>query len=98
MMLGIMHPPDMEGPVRVCSRLYFTDEFLHNPPAMWEVEPVLGDQSPDSRHWTGVPPQSRFAEGSVVKCGYAASPTVWVLTGRDFPLTQCHVFEGEWPD
>ena len=35
--LGIIHPPGVTGPFVDCPRLYFTAEFLSNPPKWCEV-------------------------------------------------------------
>lgn len=37
MSLGIIHPPGVHGPFVECPRLYFTDEFLWDPPMWCEV-------------------------------------------------------------
>jgi hypothetical protein len=86
--LGIIAPDHFDGPLEQNPRLYFTDEFLHGPPAFWEVSPVF----------IGTEKRRRFARGTLVKCNYEKLPIVWELTGRDFPLTTCHVYEAKWPD
>ena len=91
--LGIMVPPSLnwEGQPHTAPRLYFTDEFLSSPPYLWSVE---------IRHHDSLsyPHTGPWPKGTIVKCNYAKTPTIWVLTGRDFPLTQSHVYEGKWPD
>jgi hypothetical protein len=101
MTLGIMHAPDEHGPVNQCRRLYFTDRFLQEPPAFWSVQlphsPPLTEELKAAGWynlgWTGWP------KGTLVKLEFPGVDTViWALTGRDFPLTTCHVYEGKWPD
>jgi hypothetical protein len=101
MTLGIMHPPDEHGPVLQCRRLYFTDEFLRSPAKYWSVtlpespplDEVMFKAGWRNLGWMGWP------KGTLVKCQWPGrANVVWALTGRDFPLTTCHVFEGKWPD
>jgi hypothetical protein len=37
MTLGIIHPPGVHGPLQDCPRLYFTSDFLAQPPKWCEV-------------------------------------------------------------
>ena len=46
-LLGIIHPPGSHGPLHECPRLYFTIDFLGDPPMFWTFEPN-GDQWPGS--------------------------------------------------
>lgn len=98
--LGIMHPPGVHGPVHKCHRLYFTDEFLHHPPIMWTVTPPPPPPVPESlkkagwNHIGWIP----WPQGTLIKYDNGPIHAVWLLSGRDFPLTQCHVYEGRWHD
>jgi hypothetical protein len=100
MTLGIMHPPDEHGPVLQCRRLYFTHEFLSSPPALWTVklpDPPAVPEDLAEQGWFNIG-WIPWPSGTLVKCEYYVPNTIWRLTGRDFPLTTCHVYEGKWPD
>jgi hypothetical protein len=100
MTLGIMHPPDENGPVLECRRLYFTHEFLQSPPMYWSVTlPKAPEVSPElfKAGWRSIG-WIPWPKATLVKYNDGRANVVWALTGRDFPLTTCHVFEGKWPD
>lgn len=99
--IGVTRAPGERGrPIHKCRRLYFSEDFLQNPPDMWTVTlpkvPEIADHLA-AQGWMQLGWLS-YPKGTRITYDNTHLRAIWVLTGRDFPLTASHVFEAKWPD
>jgi hypothetical protein len=101
MTLGIFTPPDESGPIRGCSRLYFTVEFLWIPsahfvvtlPPVEEAHAFLAEHSEfDHEHWHALIDHGY----DLIRTAMPTSPGSWFLWPRGTLITNTYPTTVVW--
>lgn len=90
--VGILYPAGVHGPIHKCQRLYFTDEFLHNPPTMWTVTTATLTTTDACLIYGDL--WSYPTKGTSIHYINESLHVTWLLTGQHSVSSRYLVYEG----